>query len=332
MGLIKPTNIGTDIFKAAEFLRNNETVGIPTETVYGLAANALNEVAVAKIFEVKNRPFFDPLIVHIKNVSQIPLYARDVPNLALQLAEEFWPGPLTLVLNKQGIVPDLVTSGGDTVALRMPNNEMTLELLNKLDFPLAAPSANPFTYVSPTSAAHVLDQLDGKIPYILDGGSCQVGIESTIVRVFEDNIEILRPGGISEDALRDFLPDVNVVGFQERSSSPISAPGQLEHHYSPFCKLYPAEVYSQLNVSIDAVIYWSKESKKKSNSNIEAFYLTEDGNFLEGSKNLFALLRRLDKENFKNVLFEWAPNENLGVAINDRLKRASAKRVSIIKD
>ncbi|MCL9980106.1 MAG: L-threonylcarbamoyladenylate synthase [Bacteroidia bacterium] len=329
---MKPTNIGTDIFKAAEFLRNNETVAIPTETVYGLAANALNEEAVAKIFEVKNRPFFDPLIVHIKNVSQISLYARDVPNLALQLAEEFWPGPLTLVLKKQGIVPDLVTSGGDTVALRMPNNEMTLELLNKLDFPLAAPSANPFTYVSPTSAAHVLDQLDGKIPYILDGGNCQVGIESTIVRVLEDTIEILRPGGISEDALRDFLPDVNVVEFQEITSSPISAPGQLEHHYSPFCKLYPAEIYSQLNVSIDAVIYWSKDSKKKSNSTMEAFYLTEDGNFLEGSKNLFALLRRLDKENFNNVLFEWAPNENLGVAINDRLKRASAKRVSIIKD
>lgn len=325
-----PTIIGTDIHQAADFLRKNETVGIPTETVYGLAANALNEQAVAKIFEVKNRPFFDPLIVHIKEVSQIHLFADDIPKLALKLAEHFWPGPLTLVLKKQTIIPDLVTSGGDTVALRMPNNEMTLKLLNQLDFPLAAPSANPFTYVSPTSAAHVFDQLQGKIPYILDGGSCKVGIESTIVRVLENSIEILRPGGISEDALRSFLPDVQIFGINENIPLPIAAPGQFEHHYSPFCKLYALEDYNKLDVQIDAVIYWSKKSKKLNDSGAQNFYFTENGEFIEGSKNLFALLRKLDKGNFKNVLFEWAPNENLGVAINDRLKRASAKRSSII--
>jgi L-threonylcarbamoyladenylate synthase len=325
-----PTIIGTDIHQAADFLRKNETVGIPTETVYGLAANALNEQAVAKIFEVKNRPFFDPLIVHIKDVSQIHLFAADIPKLALKLAENFWPGPLTLVLKKQNIVPDLVTSGGDTVALRMPNNEMTLELLRQLDFPLAAPSANPFTYVSPTSAVHVFDQLQGKIPYILDGGSCKVGIESTIVRVLENSIEILRPGGISEDALRSFLPDVQIFGINENNPSPIAAPGQLEHHYSPFCKLYALEDHIKLDVQIDAVIYWSKKSEKLKDSGAQNFYFTENGEFSEGSKNLFALLRKLDKGNFKNVLFEWAPNENLGVAINDRLKRASAKRSSII--
>jgi L-threonylcarbamoyladenylate synthase len=323
-----PTIIGKDIQQAADYLQQNQTVGIPTETVYGLAANALNEEAVAKIFEAKNRPFFDPLIVHIKDAAQMHLYAMDIPNLAIQLAEQFWPGPLTLVLKKQSIIPDLVTSGGDTVALRMPNNEMTLQLLTQLDFPLAAPSANPFTYVSPTNAHHVFDQLNGKIPYILDGGNCLVGIESTIVRVVSDEtIEILRHGGISEESLQSFRPDLKIRSFNQQYSTPV-APGQLEHHYSPYCRLYPLDEINLMDIDFDAVVYWDKQSMNPIHSNAQVFYMTDKGDFIEGSKNLFALLRELDKGNFKNVLFQWAPNENLGVAINDRLRRASAKRSS----
>jgi len=329
-----PTVIGTDIQEAIRYLNINETVGIPTETVYGLAANALNEIAVAKIFSVKERPFFDPLIVHIKDSSEISKYATNIPEIAFKLAEKFWPGPLTLVLKKQDIIPDLVTSGGDTVALRVPNNHLTLTLLSHLDFPLAAPSANPFTYVSPTTAEHVSDQLSGKIPYILDGGSCEVGIESTIIRFTEGKIEILRPGGISEDALAEFLPDVELIGYQPNSTKTVAVPGQFEQHYSPFCRLIPIDEYTNEDVNIDAVVFWKKpESISLELPNeVKIFYWTEKGDFLEGSKNLFAMLRLMDKDQFKNILFEWAPNENLGVAINDRLKRASAKRNTISKN
>lgn len=326
------TAIGTDIQEAIYFLEAHETVGIPTETVYGLAANALNEIAVAKIFAVKERPFFDPLIVHIKDASEISKYATAIPSLAFKLAEKFWPGPLTMVLKKQHNIPDIVTSGGDTVALRVPNSPLTLNLLKRLNFPLAAPSANPFTYVSPTTAEHVLDQLYGKIPYILDGGACEVGIESTIIRVAEDNIEILRPGGVSEDELRNFLPDIEIKGYQPNSSKVFAVPGQFEQHYSPFCKLIPIEDFERGDAKIDAVIYWKKADYTALNSfaHVRAFYLTENGNYLEGSKNLFSILRQLDKEQLKNIVFHWAPNDNLGVAINDRLKRASAKRNSVI--
>ena len=319
------TLIGTDYKYAAECINRDETVGIPTETVYGLAANALSEIAVTKIFEVKNRPFFDPLIVHVKGISEIDKYATDVPILAKELAERFWPGPLTLILKKRSIIPDLVTSGGDTVALRMPNNELTLKLLNELPFPLAAPSANPFTYVSPTSAQHVFDQLNGKIPYILDGGMCEVGIESTIIRVTDQKIEILRPGGISQEEIKTHFPFCELIEFAPTHLKTI-VPGQLEHHYSPFCKLFPLNEFSENIDEFDAVIFWEKENNQFNIPSIQTFYLTQNGDFGEGSRNLFALLRKLDKGSFKKVLFEWAPNTNLGVAINDRLKRASAKR------
>ncbi len=196
--------IGTNIQTAAELLRKGEVVAIPTETVYGLAANAYNEAAVLKIFQAKQRPAFDPLIVHVHSLEQVKevvsfseLTRKDMRKEAEALMVKFWPGPLTLVLPKSDRVPDLVTSGLDTVAVRMPAHPMALELLRSLDFPLAAPSANPFGYVSPTTAQHVADQLGDKIPYILDGGPCTVGVESSIIgwESEADQWVLYRPGG-----------------------------------------------------------------------------------------------------------------------------------------
>jgi L-threonylcarbamoyladenylate synthase len=195
--------IVNDIPYVAELLRKGELVGIPTETVYGLAANALDDKAVVRIFEAKNRPFFDPLIVHIASVNQLDTYALDIPDKAWKLAHAYWPGPLTLVLQRQSVIPDLVTSGLDTVGLRVPNHQATLDLLGRLDFPLAAPSANPFGYISPTTAQHVADQLEQKIAAVLDGGPCTVGVESTIVHCANDGtVTLLRQGGLALEAIQ----------------------------------------------------------------------------------------------------------------------------------
>jgi L-threonylcarbamoyladenylate synthase len=179
--LLKMAECGTDIEKCAQLLREGKLVAIPTETVYGLAANAFNQDAVVSIYEAKNRPFFDPLIIHTDSVDKAKNFVSFFPEKAKRLADVFWPGPLTLLLPRSNEVPDVVTSGLDNVAIRVPDHELTLKLLEQLDFPLAAPSANPFGYVSPTEPEHVQKQLGNKIPYILDGGKCKVGIESTII-------------------------------------------------------------------------------------------------------------------------------------------------------
>ena len=226
--------IGKDILEAAHYLEQGETVAIPTETVYGLAANALNEAAVHKIFAAKERPLYNPLIVHIKGIDAIDTYAKEIPDLAYRLLEAFAPGPLTLILPKQDIVPDLVTAGLAHVALRIPNHPLTLDLLAQLAFPLAAPSANPFGYISPTTAAHVAKQLKGKIPYILDGGPCQKGLESTIIG-FTEGVPVLhRVGALDLETIRKFVPDIKILDKAEHK--PVG-PGMLAHHYSPHTKL-----------------------------------------------------------------------------------------------
>ena len=188
--------IGKDIEKSAALLASGELVAIPTETVYGLAGNALDEKAVVQIFKSKNRPRFDPLIVHVAGIDQVYNYVESIPEELKALAEAFWPGPLTLLLTKKSIIPDLVTSGLGKVGVRVPNHALTLSLLERLDFPLAAPSANPFGYISPTSASHVQDHLGDKLAYILDGGHCEVGLESTIVGMEEGQVIIYRLGVI----------------------------------------------------------------------------------------------------------------------------------------
>jgi L-threonylcarbamoyladenylate synthase len=317
---------GTDLILAKKLLTEGKLVVIPTETVYGLAANGLDETAVAGIFSAKNRPTFDPLILHVASIEQAQSLSIDWPEMADKLARAFWPGPLTLILPKADHVPDLTTSGQPTVGIRMPNNRLTLELLSTLPFPLAAPSANPFGYVSPTNAQHVADQLGDSIDYILDDGNCSVGIESTIIAIDNGTPKVLRLGGLSLERISDVL-GFPVLEHLNQNSNP-QAPGQLDQHYSPRCKLIalntmPAE---DIEPSV-SIIYFSKQEAQRSSdynsSDGSHYYLSDSGDTNQAASNLFSTLRRLDQDNQKVAYFEWAPNEGLGRAINDRLQRAA---------
>jgi L-threonylcarbamoyladenylate synthase len=312
--------IGKDIKKAKELLQAGELVAIPTETVYGLAGNALNSTAVLKIFKVKDRPEFDPLIVHVPSLFAAERYVDHIPDLAVRLANKFWPGPLTILLKKKNLIPDLVTSGLDTVGLRCPDHAITRELLESLDFPLAAPSANPFGYVSPTTALHVQDQLGQKIEYILDGGSSRVGIESTIVGFENKSPVVYRMGGVSIEALEESIGKVEV---QINAASNPKAPGQLKSHYAPSKKIilgnieellqkYPAHCTSIL-------------SFKNDYNSPQQIILSPSGSLDEAAQNLFASLRALDKLPADVILAELLPEKGIGRAINDRLRRAALK-------
>jgi L-threonylcarbamoyladenylate synthase len=313
------TIIGTDIARAAELLRQGELVGIPTETVYGLAANAFDERGVLRIFQVKNRPSFDPLIVHVRDVEQVNQVAVDVPAEAAALMERFWPGPLTLVLAKRERIPGIVTSGLDTVGVRMPAHPLTLELLRELEFPLAAPSANPFGYVSPTTAQHVADQLGGSVPYILDGGPCEVGVESTIIGWEEGTPVLYRPGGLALERIEEVIGSVRPW---MKHVLPV-APGMIESHYAPRKPLVVGDARSLLNEHRDrrcAVISFTAHHDAW---RCEA--LAANGDVNGAARKLFHVLRDLDASDAELIIAEVFPNEGLGRAINDRLRRASAR-------
>lgn len=314
--------IGTDIIKAKELLEKGQVVAIPTETVYGLAGNALNSDAVIKIFTVKDRPHFDPLIVHVANLEQVFKLAEDFPGKARKLAEKFWPGPLTILLKRKSIIPDLVTSGLDTVGIRCPNHSLTLSLLKQLDFPLAAPSANPFGYISPTKASHVNDQLGDKINYILDGGECSIGIESTIVGFDNESAVIYRLGGLSIEKLESVIGKVKID--LNVSSNPI-APGQIKSHYAPRKKLVIADpkVYIKNNPGMRTAILWFHHQDTLVQG-CKHLILTASGSMEEAAKNLFSMLRELDKSDADVIVAERVPDAGLGRAINDRLLRASS--------
>lgn len=316
------TFIGTDIKEAAGYINRDETVGIPTETVYGLAANALSTDAVLKIFTVKNRPHFDPLIVHVHSTEELAKYVSDIPVKATLLINRFMPGPLTLLLKKKSIVPDLVTSGLDTVAIRIPQHPLTIQLLQQLDFPLAAPSANPFGYISPTSAHHVYDQLHGRIPYILDGGTTEVGVESTIVGFEGDEVVVYRLGGLAIEEIEKVAGKVRVA--VNESSDPKS-PGMLKSHYAPRKKLRLLESENQEISTAEnaAVIAFDKpvDGVKPENQ----ILLSVKGDLKEAAKNLFAAMRQLDAGNCDIIYAVKFPEQGLGKAINDRLKRAAAE-------
>lgn len=325
---------GTDLILAKKLLTEGKLVAIPTETVYGLAANGLDETAVAGIFSAKNRPTFDPLILHVASIEQAQSLCTDWPEMADKLARAFWPGPLTLILPKADHVPDLTTSGQPTVGIRMPNNRLTLELLRTLPFPLAAPSANPFGYVSPTNAQHVADQLGDRIDYILDDGECSVGIESTIIAIDNGAPKVLRLGGLSLERIAEIL-GVPVLEHLNQNSNP-QAPGQLDQHYSPRCKLIALNTMPAADIDPSvSIIYFSKDKAQRGSDNISSYgsvnissygshyYLSDSGDTNQAASNLFSTLRRLDQDNQKIAYFEWAPNEGLGRAINDRLQRAA---------
>lgn len=318
--MIKLKKIGCDLNKAAYFLKEGKLVAIPTETVYGLAANALDAQAVIKIFEAKNRPTFDPLIVHTFALTEVEKFIKHIPEKARILAEKFWPGPLTILFQKKDIIPDIVTSGLNTVGVRIPNHPLTLELLKKIDFPLAAPSANPFGYVSPTTAQHVFDQLGDKIEYILDGGACKVGVESTIIG-FENDIPIVyRLGGL---AIEDIEKHIGKVSIKLNiSSNPIS-PGMLKSHYAPLKELIYGNIDSLLELHKDKKIGVISFYKKYPCYNI---VLSENKSLNEAAEHFFAAIRQMDaNENVEIIICETFPEEGIGRALNDRLKRAAVK-------
>lgn len=313
--------LGHNIERAKELLLKSEVVGIPTETVYGLAGNALDENAILKIYEVKKRPKFDPLIAHTDSLEKVEGLVQDIPELAKQLTNEFWPGPLTLLLKKKEIVPDLLTSGHERVAVRIPNHSLTLDLLSNLDFPLAAPSANPFGYVSPTTAQHVADQLGSKIHYILDGGECHVGVESTIVGFEDERPIIYRLGGI---AIENIEKVIGKVELKINVSSDPSAPGMLKSHYSPGRRLIIGDIdqkLAQMNPSTTGIISYQKNYAVPDENQ---FVLSQSGDLNEAARNIFKALRKMDNPSIMEVLAEEVPDRGLGKAINDRLKRASA--------
>lgn len=310
---------GTDISIARDLLKKGDLVAVPTETVYGLAGNALEPGTVARIFEVKNRPSFDPLIVHIADLQQLSKYVMHVPVQAERLAKEFWPGPLTLLLKKRSIIPDLVTSGLDTVGIRCPNHPLTQNLLRTIDFPLAAPSANPFGFVSPTTASHVTEQLGSKIKYVLDGGPCTIGIESTIVG-FENNKTVVhRLGGVSVENLETVVGEIEMA-----SASPLpKAPGQLKSHYAPSRKMFTVDLEMAIGmIDVDRVALLSFQKDYKATHQV---ILSPSGSLTEAARNLFGALRQLDKMPVELILAEFVPDEGIGRAINDRLRKASAK-------
>jgi L-threonylcarbamoyladenylate synthase len=314
--------IGKDIQKGKDFLEKDELVAIPTETVYGLAANALNSIAVAKIFEAKERPTFDPLIVHTHSLHEVYKFVTIIHPSLLKLAEAFWPGPLTLLLPKKEIIPSLVTSGLDRVGVRIPNHALTLDLLSQLNFPLAAPSANPFGYISPTTAMHVEKQLGTKIPYVLDGGSCEVGLESTIVGEENGEIIIYRLGGLSVDEIEKVVGKVSV---QLNQSSNPKAPGQLKSHYAPKKPVFVGDLKElqskYADKKIGAIVFGNDI---KLNNSVLIKNLSSSKNYQEASANLFSYLRELDEAEVDLIIAELLPEEGLGLAINDRLKRAAA--------
>lgn len=313
--------IGKDIFKARDMLEKGEVIGIPTETVYGLAANALNENAVVSIFKIKERPFFDPLIIHLPSIQSVEKYAELSDARLLKLARAIWPGPLTLVLQKKEIIPDIVTSGLPNVAVRIPNHILSLELLKNIDFPLAAPSANPFGYVSPTEARHVNRQLGDKIRYILDGGACEVGLESTIVGVEEDSVCVYRLGGLAIESIEQLIGKVEIRVNQ--SSNP-KAPGQLKNHYSPHKPLYIGNIENLLKERKETKVAILHFGEKEYRNHL-AFNLSKRGDLDEAAIHLFKYLRLADESEAEIVICDWLPEQGLGRAINDRLKRASAQ-------
>lgn len=312
--------IGTDIQKAVDELNLGHLVAIPTETVYGLAGNAFNELAVAKIFAVKKRPSFDPLIVHLPSADYLDNVVSKIPEVAKKLSTHFWPGPLTLVLPRKTQIPDLVTSGLPNVAVRVPNHPLTLELLRTLSFPLACPSANPFGYVSPTTAQHVEAQLGEDIPYILDGGTCQVGIESTILGFDGDQPILYRPGGIP---IGDIENLVGRVAIKTTGSNPV-APGMLKNHYAPNKTLKIGNISELLKkYGHEQVGVLSFEHHYDELSDPRQIQLSPKGDLTEAAQNLFASLRKLDAMDIRYIFAELVPETGLGAAINDRLKRAA---------
>jgi len=292
----------SQIDEAANFIRNGKLLAVPTETVYGLGADAFNPTAAAKIFEAKNRPKFDPLIVHIADFEQIYSLAEFVPPPAQKLAKKFWAGALTIILKKKKKVPDLVTAGLDSVGVRIPDNEITREIIRKSKTAVAAPSANVFGHTSPTSAKQVLDDLDGKIDAVIDGGNCSVGVESTIISFMNEKPVCYRFGGVELEHIESVIGKVEIAGFHGEEDF---APGRSLKHYAPKTPLY-----------LD-------KSENDFPKGTKIGYLDQSGNLYEIAQKLYGEIRNIDKSGCDVILARLVENKGIGMAINDRLRRAA---------
>lgn len=328
---------------AATLLRTGELVVFPTETVYGLGANALEADAVEHIFAAKGRPFNDPLIVHIADQSTLEMLVTYIPSQALQLAQAFWPGPLTLILPASSRVPKLVTAGLSTVAIRMPRHSVALALIRATGFPIAAPSANRFMHVSPTTAQHVLADLDGRVPLILDGGPCEVGVESTVLDLCSASPTILRPGGVSLEALHAVVPEVQLPPPQQslRQEAAHASPGQLRVHYAP---RVPTFLFDGSPQAMRTAMLAEVEQRRAQGERVGVLIADEDGAAFQGSEayiytvgsasvpeqvaaRLFIGLRTLEEANVEVILCRSFAREGLGLAIRDRLLKAAGGKV-----
>ena len=315
------TIVSKNILKAVGILNHESVVAIPTETVYGLAGNIYSEKAIRGIFEIKQRPLTNPLIVHIKSLEQLDKLAKDIPKKARLLAETFWPGSLTLVLKKQSSVPDLVTSGKDSVAIRIPNHATALALLEKLNFPLAAPSANPFGCISPTNAQHVAAYFKNKIPMVLDGGDCINGIESTIIGFENNEVVLYRLGSITVEDIENVIGKIKIKNKKQNNPD---APGMLLKHYAPSTATFLAEDVTQFIKIFSGKKVGLLLFKEKINS-VDTKHqevLSEKGDIKEAASKLYAAMHRLDKLNLDFIIAERFPDSGLGKVINDRLERA----------
>lgn len=319
---MQETIIGTDIVLAGQLLGQGELVSIPTETVYGLAANGLDSLAIAKIYAAKNRPQFNPLILHVSGLAQLEQLVSDIPAACAQLIKRYSPGPITYLLPKSILVPDIVTAGSSRVAVRIPDHPLTLELLSSLAFPLAAPSANPSGYVSPVSPEHVLQGLLGKIPYILDGGNCRVGLESTIVGFEDGKVIIHRLGGIgADDIVKATGLDVEV----RLSHASPTAPGQLKSHYATSKPLLLGDIDQLVMKNKGKRIGVLSFQKRYTEDVVKSVVLSVNGSLEEAAAGLFKAMREMDEQDIDIILSEHFPSQGIGLAINDRLERAAYK-------
>jgi L-threonylcarbamoyladenylate synthase len=325
--LLLPASNPAAIAEAAKILRRGGLVAFPTETVYGLGADALDAAAVARIFAAKGRPRFDPLIVHLADRTWLPRVVRSVPEAASVLAARFWPGPLTLVLPKAAVVPDLVTAGLDTVGVRVPDHPAARALLEAAATPIAAPSANLFGHVSPTTAAHVVEQLGDRVDAVLDGGPCRVGVESTIVSLAAGEPWVLRPGGVTrEDVAASLGRPVGLAREHAAPDAPLVAPGQLERHYATRTplRLLSGRATGPGGTSRVGLLAYAG-GPASGFAAVEV--LAPDGKAATAAANLFAALRRLDARGLDLLLAEPCSEEGLGSAIMDRLRRCAAGAV-----
>tara|TARA_B100000029_G_scaffold5560_1_gene6160 strand:- start:846 stop:1802 length:957 start_codon:yes stop_codon:yes gene_type:complete len=313
LNIYKPNSV--NLKKAKKNIENNNVIGIPTETVYGLAANAYSDRAVKKIFKLKKRPTFNPLIIHFKNLSSLKNEAI-LNKSFIKLYKAFCPGPITFILNKKlkSKISKIATARKKTIAVRIPKHRIARRLLKKLKFPLAAPSANISSKLSPTSSSDVAEEFKNKIKFILDGGRSKIGLESTIIDLTV-NPKILRPGYITPEKISKVLKKKIKISKKVKK---IKSPGQLKLHYSPGI---PIKINTKIPKKNGAVIGFGKKFKNKKNH----FNLSKNGNLNEAANNLYMILRKIKNSGFKSIAINKIPNAGVGLAINDRLKRASNK-------